>query len=175
MYDIGLAVFKASVIGAPPKCEVCGAPSTLISKGRWFCSRACRRTASFDRQLGKEYGLPEAAYRSLLQIQSAACPICLKPLLEQARGPYVDHEHITGRVRGLLCLTCNLLLGRLGDDPDRFAKRAVANGEPAYARAADYLRAPPAEALGETFFTRRIRFLVRRMDPQLAAMLANFP
>ena len=107
MYDIGLAVFKASVIGAPPKCEVCGAPSTLISKGR--------------------------------------------------------------------CLTCNLLLGRLGDDPDRFAKRAVANGEPAYARAADYLRAPPAEALGETFFTRRIRFLVRRMDPQLAAMLANFP
>src|SRR5438477_4384411 len=87
MYDIGLAVFKASVIGAPPKCEVCGAPSTLISKGRWFCSRACRRTASFDRQLRKEYGLPEAAYRGLLQIQSAACPICLKPLLEQARGP----------------------------------------------------------------------------------------
>ena len=48
-------------------------------------------------------------------------------------------------------------------------------GPAAYARAADYLRAPPAEALGETFFTRRIRFLVRRMDPQLAAMLANFP
>jgi len=89
-------------------------------------------------------------------------------------GQAAVHEDITGRARGVLCLTCNLLLGRLGDNPERFAKRAVATDEPAYARAADYLRAPPAEALGETFLTRGTRFRIRRMDPQLAGMLANF-
>jgi hypothetical protein len=125
--------------------------------------------------LRKEYGLPLAAYQGLLEIQDSRCPICLRPLLEQATRPYVDHDHVTFRVRGLLCLTCNLLLGRLGDDANRLAKRAEITGERAFARAADYLRAPPAEVLGETFFVRRIRFLVRRIDPELAALLLNFP
>lgn len=168
-------VLSAQVVDGPPPCEMCSAPASLVSKGRWFCSRACRRTASFDRQLRKEYGLGEADYRTLLEIQGASCPICLQFLLDQARRPYVDHDHVTGRVRGLLCLTCNLLLGRLGDDVDRFEKPAAATGEPAYARAADYLRAPPAEALGQAFFYQRIRFLVRRIDPDLARLLLNFP
>ncbi|HEY8825860.1 MAG TPA: endonuclease domain-containing protein [Candidatus Limnocylindria bacterium] len=168
-------LLRAVVVGAPPPCEVCGAAATVRKNGRWFCSRACRRTASFDRQLQKEYGLTEAAYRSLLQVQSARCPICLNPLLEQATRPYIDHDHITCRVRGLLCLTCNLLLGRLGDDPDRFERRAKESGEVLYARAAQYLRAPPAEALGQAFFAPRVRFLVRRMDPELAAILDRFP
>ncbi|HVD31649.1 MAG TPA: endonuclease domain-containing protein [Methylomirabilota bacterium] len=154
---------------------MCSAPSTLPSNGRWFCSRACRRTARFDRELRKQYGLPEAAYRSLLEIQRATCPICLHPLLEQETRPYVDHDHGTGRVRGLLCLTCNLLLGRVGDDADRLDARAKVTGQPAFARAADYLRAPPAEALGQTFFARPVRHLVRRMDPELAALLSRFP
>src|SRR5437762_8457511 len=102
MYDCGLEVpLVATVVGASPACEVCAAPSTLRSNGRWFCGRACRRTAAFDRELRKQYGLTESAYRSLLEIQHAMCPICLHPLLDQATRPYVDHDHVTLRVRGL--------------------------------------------------------------------------
>jgi hypothetical protein len=161
MYYCRLATpLHATVVGESPACVVCAAPSTLLSNGRWFCSRACRRTASFDRELRKRYGLPETAYRSLL---------------DQETRPYVDHDHVTGRVRGLLCLTCNLLLGRLGDDADRLAARAKVTSQPAFARAADYLRAPPAEVIGQTFLAPLVRHLVRRMDPELAALLSSFP
>jgi hypothetical protein len=63
----------------------------------------------------------------------------------------------------------------LGDDANRLSRRAEATGHEGFARAADYLRAPPAEVLGQTFFARRIRFLVRRIDPELATLLLNFP
>src|SRR2546430_15082383 len=176
MYDCGLEVaLVATVVGASPACEVCAAPSVLLSKGRWFCSRACRRTAAFDRELRKQYGLTESAYRSLLEIQRANCPICLHPLLDQETRPYVDHDHVTLRVRGLLCLTCNLLLGRLGDDPDRLSKPAETTGVAAFARGADYLRAPPPEALGQTFLPPPCRFLVCRVGPEVGPLLSSFP
>lgn len=44
----------------------------------------------------KEYGLIDLGY----------CPICLKPWSDTTR-PCVDHDHHTGRVRGLLCSYCN--------------------------------------------------------------------
>lgn len=34
---------------------------------------------------------------------------------------YVDHDHATGRPRGLLCPSCNSAIGLLGEDPKRFA------------------------------------------------------
>jgi hypothetical protein len=34
---------------------------------------------------------------------------------------YVDHDHTTGRPRGLLCPSCNSAIGLLGESPERFA------------------------------------------------------
>ena len=60
-------------------------------------------------------------YDTLLNEQDGVCAAC--GLVEVGRNQYgvvalaVDHDHSTGRRRGLLCMRCNRALGLLGDDP----------------------------------------------------------
>jgi len=58
-----------------------------------------------------EYNLTPEEYTKMLESQGFKCPICEKSLIK----PFVDHDHKTGKVRGLLCVTCNAGLGKLGD------------------------------------------------------------
>lgn len=58
--------------------------------------------------------------QALVDGQFGICPICLKP-----RPEHVDHDHGTGRVRGVLCFNCNSAIGKLRDDPDTM-RRAIA-------------------------------------------------
>lgn len=53
------------------------------------------------------YGLTKEQYDHLVLAYGGRCPLCCreKPLV-------IDHDHSTGKVRGLLCLSCNLLLGQ---------------------------------------------------------------
>ena len=62
------------------------------------------------------YGITQAEYRELLQKQKGLCGICrtAKPGGRWKRF-VVDHSHRTGKVRGLLCNTCNTAIGLLGD------------------------------------------------------------
>ena len=64
------------------------------------------------RYLGR-YGIDIAAYNALLAQQLGLCAICRNPPAKKRLG--VDHDHATGRVRGLLCDSCNVGIGRLGD------------------------------------------------------------
>lgn len=57
--------------------------------------------------------------------QFAACEICGKVEGEGQDVLRLDHDHMTGSVRGLLCNTCNIGLGGLGDTLER-AEAAVA-------------------------------------------------
>jgi hypothetical protein len=59
----------------------------------------------------------------MLVSQEGVCLLCGSP----PRPPYslhVDHDHATGRIRGLLCFTCNNALGDFADDPDRLRAAA---------------------------------------------------
>jgi Recombination endonuclease VII len=59
------------------------------------------------------YGISPAEYDALLAKQGGACAICRK----RSKGRLcVDHCHLTGTIRGLLCHTCNRALGALKDD-----------------------------------------------------------
>ena len=69
----------------------------------------------------KRYGLTEASFLSLLENQDNACAICRTPLDPNCknRHTHIDHCHTTGKVRGVLCSSCNLGLGHFKDDAAR--------------------------------------------------------
>lgn len=59
------------------------------------------------------YGMPAGGYESLLAEQGGHCALCgrISPLV-------VDHNHVSGEVRGLLCRKCNTGLGQFNDSGD---------------------------------------------------------
>jgi hypothetical protein len=61
------------------------------------------------------YGITLEQYNQMLQDQHDACAICERPPAP-GRVLVVDHNHITGAVRALLCSECNTGIGLLGDD-----------------------------------------------------------
>lgn len=54
-----------------------------------------------------EYGITQGEYRMMYTAQEGKCKICAA----HKRTLCVDHCHTTGKVRGLLCHRCNLMLG----------------------------------------------------------------
>lgn len=69
-------------------------------------------------QIRSKYGLTQEEYEKLLCDQGGVCanPACHTPD-NNGRTLHVDHDHETGRVRGLLCFSCNVVLGKVRDDP----------------------------------------------------------
>lgn len=67
----------------------------------------------------KQYGLTNEQFHELLTGQDDRCAICFRQITLDADAklrPHVDHDHASGRVRGLLCGRCNVGLGMFGDD-----------------------------------------------------------
>jgi hypothetical protein len=67
--------------------------------------------------LGRRYGLSSEDYFGMLQRQNGVCGICRQPNTGK-RDWHIDHDHGNGRVRGVLCNPCNLMIGLAKDDPD---------------------------------------------------------
>lgn len=72
------------------------------------------------------YGLTEESYKDLFESQSGLCAICST---DRPTGRWkvfaVDHCHITGKVRGLLCNECNRGMGLLRDNAELLRKAAA--------------------------------------------------
>jgi hypothetical protein len=69
-----------------------------------------------DIKLKQLYGISHGTYERLLEDQDGVCSIC-QSVCDMGRRLAVDHDHTTGRVRGLLCARCNRGIGSLRDDP----------------------------------------------------------
>ena len=67
--------------------------------------------------LRSKYGITREQYIDMAVAQSGRCLGCGKPEPEKDRMN-VDHNHETGKVRGLLCNSCNRTLGYAQDSPD---------------------------------------------------------
>lgn len=66
-------------------------------------------------ELKLRYNLTLKEYENLILEQNNKCSICSKEL-NGKKEPAVDHDHITGKVRSLLCSTCNMGLGNFKDN-----------------------------------------------------------
>jgi hypothetical protein len=82
--------------------------------------RACRAVQGRQGHLKRQYGITEAERDGLIASQGGVCCICLSALPE-----HVDHCHKTGRVRGVLCFSCNAALGQFKDRPDAIRRAAA--------------------------------------------------
>lgn len=76
-----------------------------------------------DQARAKMYGVTPADLASMIEAQANRCKIC-QTTFTRTRDRHVDHDHATGRVRGLLCRLCNLGIGALRENPDTL-KRAI--------------------------------------------------
>jgi hypothetical protein len=72
----------------------------------------------------RRYGITLAQYEWLLRQQDGVCAICSQPCAT-GKNLAVDHDHVTGAVRGLLCDRCNHAIGSLEDDPGRADQAAA--------------------------------------------------
>lgn len=63
------------------------------------------------------YNLTVEEYRDMLIKQGNLCKICRSP--PGKRSLHIDHCHTTGKVRGLLCCNCNVMIAQSKDDPLR--------------------------------------------------------
>ena len=63
------------------------------------------------KQLQKDYGISLEQYDKMLIEQNNKCAICKSEQCTTGKSFSVDHNHITGKVRGLLCRRCNMGLG----------------------------------------------------------------
>ena len=101
-------------------CKDCG------NKKRRQYKQSPRPGQNYIRQRNlKSYGLTVDQYDEMLTAQGGVCAICNLPethvssFTKKIRRLSIDHDHKTGKIRGLLCSSCNRAIGLLGDDAER--------------------------------------------------------
>ena len=113
---------RASVI-AKAKARAAADPVGRAAKMRaWYLKNRERILAKQKAHGSKpssfyRYGLSPAGYEAMLAEHGYTCAICSRPHTDTHRL-HVDHDHVTGAIRGLLCRHCNWVLGLVHDDAD---------------------------------------------------------
>jgi len=129
------------------RCKICGQrkPITHFDPGAWDREnknagpwvRACytckelhrhvelpgninlEKLAAKAKDIERTYGISLKDYQTMYISQNGLCAICHHPEPVKARMFLaVDHDHKTGKVRGLLCSKCNMALGGFGDSSE---------------------------------------------------------
>lgn len=77
-------------------------------------NRAKKILQNRDYRLKTKFGISLELYTSMIAERNGLCDICKR--VSNGRGSlHVDHDHVTGKIRGLLCSNCNLALGMFQD------------------------------------------------------------
>lgn len=86
---------------------------TKVSKKKYYQTHK-PEVAAAGRLL--RYGLSEENFEAMLSAQGGHCAICGTDTPHGRGAWHVDHDHLSKKVRGLLCTGCNLGIGHLQDD-----------------------------------------------------------
>ncbi|NJO48282.1 MAG: hypothetical protein HC840_01040 [Leptolyngbyaceae cyanobacterium RM2_2_4] len=88
-----------------------------------------RAKIAYDKRksfLKQEYGISMEQYQKMLTDQDNKCAICERHSSTLRKTLAVDHNHINGKVRGLVCAPCNRTLGYLKiDETDKFVQNII--------------------------------------------------
>lgn len=76
------------------------------------------------------YGITENVLEEMKKKQNNKCAICGKVINEFTKDFAIDHNHITGEIRGLLCMNCNIGLGVFRDNKTIMRKAIDYLGRP---------------------------------------------
>jgi len=87
------------------QCRDCERAQSAITRR----VRAAERRAYAQKYRCKQYGITPGEYDRLIAAQGGNCPVCSSPL--GTKRQTIDHDHRTGKVRGIVHWNCNLVLG----------------------------------------------------------------
>lgn len=90
----------------------------------WKEANAGKAATSLFRAHLKKYGISPEQFEEMLVAQGGVCAGCRKTCTVFSRLS-VDHDHDTGKVRGLLCSACNRAVGGLKHDPETLLRLAA--------------------------------------------------
>jgi hypothetical protein len=131
---------KRAKKAAREPCAVCEGPIPESRNAHAiYCSPDCKgrsqqasspkkRKTRQDYNRRYLYDMTQERFDAMLAAQDGKCAICRSPDWPASVWPgipQVDHDHVTGAIRGLLCGDCNTGLGKFGDDPMRLAAAIV--------------------------------------------------
>lgn len=108
-----------------PQCRLCkkaaiNPEQKKLTHKKW---RNNNRDHMRNQSYLKLYGITLEQYNKILKIQNNTCAICNDaPNIKRTSHLYVDHDHNTKRIRGLLCIRCNCALGYFKDKPSLLSK-----------------------------------------------------
>ncbi|MEU9794749.1 endonuclease VII domain-containing protein [Streptomyces sparsogenes] len=119
---------KVDVPAGHKLCRTCGEikphsewhRNATASDGLSTRCKVCRAVQGRQGHLKRAYGITEAERDALVASQAGVCCIRLS-----APAAHVDHCHEKGRVRGVLCFSCNAALGQFKDRPDVIRRAAT--------------------------------------------------
>lgn len=92
-------------------------PTGKAARKRYTTSKAAANSR-WKYSILYKYGINEDQYNHLLLMQNYRCKICNKSLDDNGKKLAIDHCHTTGKVRSLLCHSCNVGLGNFNDNID---------------------------------------------------------
>lgn len=105
------------------KCYICNRVkpaskfyiSNSTADGLHPCCKKCSNEHALQNQHKRKFGITAEESKALLKAQGYKCAICGRKRSKK-RKLAIDHNHTTGKMRGIICIQCNSMLGHAKDN-----------------------------------------------------------